>query len=110
MRIVGIVVGLVTFLGFGGAYMLATRPVQQPAVFRIAEIPKADTARIAVISSPDVNTIRPPPVTKPVTNTQPAQTTPLAARPKVKVAKKKKVKAALPKTKVAKPLIKPKST
>ena len=67
MRILA-TVALATVLGVGGAYVLKGKPSPEPrtpSIYRIAEIPKADSARIAALSAQSVETTRPPPPVAP---------------------------------------------
>lgn len=112
-------VALATVLGLGAAYTLKGKSSPEPhttSVYRIAEIPKADSARIARMSAQSLETIRPPaPVTprRVATTTPPAATpahaTPAHAVPAVAKAKPKKKTTATRKAKAAPPKAKPKT-
>jgi len=105
---------LATVLGVAGAYTIRGKSSPQPqppthTIFRIAEIPKADAARIATIAAQSVEAITPPahaPPQRIAATTPPAHDPPSAKR----VTPKARPKAATSKTtKATPPKAKPKT-
>jgi hypothetical protein len=108
MRIALIAVGIVAVIGIGGAYALTSKsapPPNAPQTVRLPDIPKAETARIAILSAQSVDTVILPVAAKHAAKGQsapPPATTPVTPTKKVKTATlppKQKAKAVQPGTK-----------